>query len=100
MTGISRGRLVRFLVWAIADFAVNRRRDRVAGTVRIAGPVRNDAIAVAVGVLIWAAILRRVHQWVIGVSPLLADGYTWLPTLIAIIGAATAFFAAKGASSR
>ena len=32
-----------FLVWAIADFAASRRRDRAAGTVRIAGPARNDA---------------------------------------------------------
>jgi hypothetical protein len=38
--------------------------------VRIAGPARNDVIAVVVGVLIWAAILWRVHAWVIGVSPL------------------------------
>jgi len=59
-----------FLVWAIADFVISRRRDRLAGTVRIAGPARNDAIAVVVGVLIWAAILWRVHYWVIGVSPL------------------------------
>jgi uncharacterized membrane protein len=59
-----------FLVWAIADFAASRRRDRAARTVRIAGPVRNDAIAVVVGFAIWAAILWRVHEWVIGVSPL------------------------------
>ena len=59
-----------FLVWAIADFAASRRRDRAAGTVRIAGPVRNDAIAVVVGFAIWAALLWRVHEWVIGVSPL------------------------------
>ena len=59
-----------FLVWAIADFVANRRRDRAAGTVRIAGPLRNDAIAVVVGFAIWAALLWRVHEWVIGVSPL------------------------------
>jgi uncharacterized membrane protein len=59
-----------FLVWAIVDFAASRRRDRAAGTVRIAGPVRNDAIAAAVGVLIWAAFLWRLHDWLIGVSPL------------------------------
>jgi uncharacterized membrane protein len=59
-----------FLVWAIADFVVSRRRDRAAGTVRIVGPVRNDVIAAVVGVLIWAAILWRLHYWVIGVSPL------------------------------
>ena len=59
-----------FLVWAIADFVASRRRDRANGTVRIAGPARNDVVAVVVGVVIWAAILWRVHYWVIGVSPL------------------------------
>ena len=58
------------LVWAIADFAASRRRDRAAGTVRIAGPPRNDAFAAGVGVLIWAAFIWRVHEWLIGVSPL------------------------------
>ena len=58
------------LVWAIADFAASRRRDRAAGTVRIAGPPRNDALAAGVGVLIWAAFIWRVHEWLIGVSPL------------------------------
>jgi uncharacterized membrane protein len=59
-----------FLVWAIADFVASRRRDRAKGTVRIAGPARNDVIAVVVGVAIWAALVWRVHYWVIGVSPL------------------------------
>jgi uncharacterized membrane protein len=59
-----------FLVWAIFDFVSSRRRDRAAGRVPVAGPVRNDAIAVAVGVVIWAAILWWLHTWVIGVSPL------------------------------
>jgi uncharacterized membrane protein len=59
-----------FLVWAIADFAASRRRDRALGVVRVAGPARNDAIAVVLGVVIWAVILWRLHQWVIGVSPL------------------------------
>ena len=59
-----------FLVWAIVDFARNRRRDRANGTVRVAGPVRNDVIAVLVGVALWAAMLFRLHEWLIGVSPL------------------------------
>jgi uncharacterized membrane protein len=58
-----------FLVWAIADYMSNRRRDRAVGPVRIAGPVRNDVVAVVVGAVIWVAILWRLHQWVIGVSP-------------------------------
>lgn len=59
-----------FLVWAIVDFAASRRRDRAQGTARIAGPARNDLIAVGVGILLWAAFVWRLHQWVIGVSPL------------------------------
>lgn len=59
-----------FLVWAIVDFVANRRRDRANGTVRTAGPVRNDILAVLVGVAIWAALLWRLHEWIIGVSPL------------------------------
>lgn len=59
-----------FLVWAIVDFRSNRMRDRAAGTVPVAGPPRNDAIAVVVGVVIWAAFLWRLHVWLIGVSPL------------------------------
>lgn len=59
-----------FLVWAIVDFAASRRRDRAMGTVRIAGPVRNDLLAVLLGVVLWAAMLWRLHTWLIGVSPL------------------------------
>jgi uncharacterized membrane protein len=59
-----------FLVWAVADYVSSRRRDRAEGRVRVAGPARNDALAVAVGVVIWAAIVWRLHQWLIGVSPL------------------------------
>jgi len=59
-----------FLVWAIMDFAASRRRDRAQGIVRIAGPARNDAIAVVVGVAIWAALVWRLHYWLIGVNPL------------------------------
>ena len=59
-----------FLVWAVADFRSNRQRDRAAGTVRVAGPVRNDVIAVAVGVAIWAAFTWYLHLWLIGADPL------------------------------
>lgn len=59
-----------FLAWAVVDFAANRRRDRRQGTVRIAGPVRNDAIAVVLGTVLWAALVWRLHLWLIGVSPL------------------------------
>jgi uncharacterized membrane protein len=58
------------LVWAAADFRANRQRDRAAGTVRVAGPPRNDAIAVIAGVAIWGAFVWFLHEWLIGVSPL------------------------------
>ncbi len=59
-----------FLVWAIVAFRSERRRDRAAGRIRVAGPARNDAIAITLGVLIWAAIVWFLHDWLIGVSPL------------------------------
>jgi uncharacterized membrane protein len=59
-----------FLIWAILDFRAARQRDRVAGTVRIAGPPRNDVLVVLVGAVIWGALVWRVHLWLVGVSPL------------------------------
>lgn len=59
-----------FLIWAIADFAASRRRDRRTGIVRIAGPARNDVVAVALGVGLWAVMLGKAHEWLIGVGPL------------------------------
>ena len=59
-----------FLVWAVVDFAASRRRDRAAGTVRIAGPARNDVLALLVGALLWAFMVWWGHLWLIGVSPL------------------------------
>lgn len=59
-----------FLVWAVADFAANKRRDRAQGTVRVAGPVRNDVLVLVVGVVIWGALVWRVHEWIVGVHPL------------------------------
>jgi uncharacterized membrane protein len=58
------------LAWAIADFMAARARDRAEGTVRVAGPVRNDALAILIGVLLWGALVWRVHYWITGVSPL------------------------------
>ncbi len=59
-----------FLAWAIVDYSSSRRRDRAAGRVYVAGPVRNDVVALVVGFAIWAAFLMFLHQWLIGVSPL------------------------------
>ena len=59
-----------FLVWAIANFASSRRRDRAAGTVYPAGTVAKDAVAAVVGVVAWAVFAFWLHGWWIGVKPL------------------------------
>jgi uncharacterized membrane protein len=59
-----------FLVWAIADFASSRRRDRAAGTVYPAGAVGKDAVAVVVGVVAWAVFAFWLHGWLFRVRPL------------------------------
>jgi uncharacterized membrane protein len=59
-----------FLVWAVADFASARRRDRRAGTVYPAGSLARDAVAVIVGLIAWAVFAFLLHGWLIGVRPL------------------------------
>ena len=58
-----------FLVWAIADYIVARRRDRAAGTVYVVGPITRDIIAVAVGLVAWAVFAFWLHGAWIGVRP-------------------------------
>lgn len=58
-----------FLLWAVAGFAVGRRRDRRAGTV--AGPVSpaRTALTVALGTAAWAGFALWAHAAWIGVAP-------------------------------
>lgn len=58
-----------FLGWAIADYIAARRRDRMAGTVYIKGPVSRDVTAVVVGAIAWAVFALYLHAWWIGVRP-------------------------------
>lgn len=58
-----------FLVWAVADFAVSRRRDRAAGIVYPAGTAVGDVLAVVIGVAAWAIFAFLLHSRLIGVSP-------------------------------
>ncbi len=58
------------LGWAVADFSAARRRDRQAGTVRVAGPWRNDLVPGALGLVVWAAFVWGLHEWLIGVNVL------------------------------
>ena len=55
------------LAWAAYDFISVRQRER-AGLVRIAtGPVRNDVVAVCLGLALYVAMILWGHQALIGV---------------------------------
>jgi uncharacterized membrane protein len=58
-----------FLVWAIADFAVSRRRDRENGTIRVGGKSSADVTAVILGIIAWAIFAMVLHGPLIGVRP-------------------------------
>lgn len=58
-----------FLVWAVLCFRSARRRDRAAGTVYAAGTVRNTAMAVIAGIVVWGLFAFWLHTAWIGVAP-------------------------------
>lgn len=58
-----------FLFWAIADFAVSRRRDRAACVVYPPGTALGDVIAAIAGGGFWVLFAFYLHQRWIGVSP-------------------------------
>jgi uncharacterized membrane protein len=60
-----------FLLWAIADFATCRRRDRTTGTTYPAGTLAGDLMTVVAGIVAWALFAFWLHAWLIGVRPLL-----------------------------
>ncbi|GIL01155.1 MAG: hypothetical protein BroJett030_10540 [Alphaproteobacteria bacterium] len=58
-----------FLAWAgLNRVSVGRR----GGAPPVAGPVRNDVVAVVVGILVWLAFIWKLHEWVAGVPVPLA----------------------------
>jgi len=58
-----------FLIWAIAGFAVSRRRDRIAGVKKeYKGAVR-DVLTLVVGIGAWVAFALWLHGMLIGVKP-------------------------------
>lgn len=61
-----------FLAWAVADrISVKRRAAVDAHEIPVgSGRPANDAIAIVVGLLVYAAFVFWVHRWLIGVSPL------------------------------
>ncbi|MBI1906613.1 MAG: NnrU family protein [Rhodocyclales bacterium] len=57
-----------FLAWAVADFVVLRRRDRVAGVAAQPGTPLNDLIAASIGVAVWILISGYLHRVLFGVA--------------------------------
>ncbi|HEX5304639.1 MAG TPA: NnrU family protein [Dyella sp.] len=58
-----------FLIWAVADFMVSRRRDRAAGVSYPKGPASRTVLTVVIGVAGWAAFAFWLHVLLVGVSP-------------------------------
>lgn len=58
-----------FLLWAIVDFVVSRRRDRIAGVTYRKGPASLTVLTVVIGVAAWAAFAFWLHVLIVGVSP-------------------------------
>jgi uncharacterized membrane protein len=58
-----------FLLWAIVDFVVSRKRDRAAGITYPAGTVRGDAITLAIGLVFFVVFAFFLHTRLIGVNP-------------------------------
>lgn len=58
-----------FLLWAVADFMVSRRRDRAAGVSYPKGPASRTVLTVVIGVAAWAAFAFWLHVLLVGVSP-------------------------------
>ena len=59
-----------FLVWAVADFASSRRRDRRAGVERRGGGSAAATVAtLGVGLVAWIVFAGWLHRLIIGVSP-------------------------------
>lgn len=58
-----------FLIWAVANFVVSRRRDRLLGVTYPAGTTAGDLLTLAAGIGAWAVFAFWVHVRWIGVAP-------------------------------
>jgi uncharacterized membrane protein len=58
-----------FLIWAVADFAISRRRDRAARAIYEPGTPAGYIQALAVGAIVWAVLAFWLHRALIGVDP-------------------------------
>jgi uncharacterized membrane protein len=59
-----------FLLWAVLDFVVSRRRDRANGVTYPAGTLRGDLITIVAGIVGWAVFAFALHTRLIGVNPM------------------------------
>lgn len=59
-----------FLCWAIANYALSRRRDRLAGVTYPPGRWTATALAVVLGLAGWAIFAFGLHGLLIGIKPL------------------------------
>jgi len=58
-----------FLLWAVVDFMVSRRRARAQGVTYPRGPVPLAVLTVVIGVAAWATFAFWLHRLIVGVSP-------------------------------
>lgn len=58
-----------FLAWSVYGYIICRRRDRLAGNVRIAAGWPRDVTAVVIGTALWAGFALHLHGRWIGVAP-------------------------------
>jgi uncharacterized membrane protein len=59
-----------FLVWAVADLHSSYSRDRLNAVVYPAPEWGATIGAIALGVVLWIALLGGLHLWLFGVSPM------------------------------
>lgn len=58
-----------FLIWAVLDFRISRKRDRAENIVYPAGLLKNNVLTVVIGVIAWAAFVMYLHLYLVGVQP-------------------------------
>ncbi|MCZ8252851.1 MAG: NnrU family protein [Hylemonella sp.] len=58
-----------FLLWAVANYAISRRRDRREGVVYPPGKALATVITLLLGVAGWAAFAFGLHGLLIGIKP-------------------------------
>lgn len=59
-----------FLIWAVAEFAVSRRRDRANHVNHPPGRAAGDVLTVVVALAIWVLFAFWLHAQLFGVDPL------------------------------